>query len=151
MPNETFRAWLTMLYEGEGSLHVESHSARSITIRISLAQKHYPFIKCLQERIGGSVQQGRSVWLLVFNAKDDLERIIRLMMPYLILKREETEHALVLLSFIPCRHLDDKQLWVRDQILSQLLEAQRARREDYFAEVQDYCDRFRGRMGALDI
>jgi hypothetical protein len=103
---ETLVAYIAGLFDGEGSIGIypcgpSGYNRRGYHLFVTLTQKDRRILDALKTTFGGSVQRANTChhWRLYAN---DAAEFLRLLRPYLILKREQAELA-VMFQRLPWR------------------------------------------------
>jgi len=106
--DELRKIWLACAVDTEGSIHFEKHRGKkheSFSIRISLCNTNLHFVQKAQEicGIGHIGLEPKVVHLPVYRwyigKASECERILREILPYLIIKKGKAEQALLFLKY----------------------------------------------------
>jgi len=98
MTTQTELAWLAGFADGEGSIQINYNRARDFyALRFTLTQKDQTVLINIQNQFGGVLAisgKGPHVWYrLVWSTRQAAE-LLRLLMPFLVVKRTQAELAL---------------------------------------------------------
>ena len=90
--------YIAGLFDGEGCIHV-SKQETGVHYKVSIHQKHLPFITYLRETLGfGKVRLMNAAWAVQFENKADIIRFLVPIIPFLILRKAEAEIMVQLCS-----------------------------------------------------
>jgi len=109
---DTDLAWAAGVVDGEGSIGAYTNGASAYVLSLQVGNTDFRMVSKLHDMFGGSLREtnpcasGRTYWQWKINAQKAGEAI-RLIMPYLVTKKEQAEVALV---FVDARGVERGEL-----------------------------------------
>jgi len=141
---EVHRAYWAGLFDGEGSIGPFVQVNGTVSIRVSVTQKNWPFLEGLRVEFGGGIsenQNSKGTWCLNLGGIQSCKKFLLYVSPYLILRKDEARWALVYLDFQLQRKrglpLSKEEEVTRILILNKLEEASELRKNGFTKKVEE--------------
>ena len=108
----THLAYIAGFFDGEGCIMAFTHpQSKSVYPRLVITQRDPAPLEWIHKYLGGYLlQDRRGIWRLRWDARK-AEHVLRLIEPYLVLKRDQAKLALTLFELEP----DEREL-VKEQL-----------------------------------